>query len=105
MKLHPELTIEEIIKSIMSPEAVESIKAVGREETPEERAKAQEQFIAFRGEMASKILVCCAGCSDEVLLTSSFPCICGQFICSACKESEEDGVCEHEPPDIPGVLD
>lgn len=62
----------------------------------DERARVQ-QMIA-----EGHVRFLCIGCDTDVAATDALACACGGFVCPACRRTEEDGVCNHEPhPGVP----
>lgn len=93
MKLHPDLTIENILAGIRQGQ----VSAVGREMSATEAAEVNAKFQEFAQD-PTKLRTLCAGCGQDEAMLDCFPCACGQFVCAQCREMETEGECNHEPP-------
>jgi hypothetical protein len=103
MKKHPDITPEMVIQEAFGNAKPEDItKVSGGPETPEERVEAFESMKQALEDHMNKILIQCIACDDQAPLMLSGMCVCGGFVCPACIAVEEDGVCEHDAPEIPG---
>jgi hypothetical protein len=96
MKEHV-LAIDEILNEMMSSEG--SISAVGRPTSSREQAVQKEQMRRIIA--AGGVRFHCVGCDDTIESKDAAACVCGGFVCTACRRTEEEGVCNHEPPDLP----
>lgn len=101
MKPHPELTSQAILDQMVQPGTIETIKAVGRTETPEEKAAAQEAFTRILKDIANKVKAVCVACETASPILEMKMCECGGFVCKTCEALEDEGKCEHEVPSFP----
>jgi hypothetical protein len=90
MKLHPHITPEIIVKTMLDPERLPDRQGA----TTEERLKVQAEV--NRIAKAGGIMGQCTGCGEQIPILDGFCCVCGGFVCAACRAREEEGVCDHE---------
>lgn len=106
MKLHPELTPQAIVEK-MRGEMVGEMRKLRPDGDEFERVSTQEEAEAraalqqFAGTLAGVKFVC-VGCESPIEAADAACCECGGFVCPACRASETEGECDHEPPNFPG---
>lgn len=106
MKAHPDLTTAAILQDMMESLSPEDItKVSGGPETPQERVDAFESMKKALKDHFNKVRTICAGCGDDMPMAMAKICVCGGFVCPGCEKVEEEGVCGHERPEIPGLDD
>ena len=98
MKLHPELTPKSIVEMMLGSD-IEPPRSLDRRMSDVERANELEKVREIVA--AGGVQFVCGGCGDPVSVEDAAACICGNFICPACRRVEEDGVCLHDKPDYP----
>ena len=103
MKPHPELTIEDLMTGLREAVSKDVLpEPVGGSVTMEERAKAGVALAAAVADMATKVKTLCVACNDPYPLQDTTPCVCGGFVCQACRAVEVEGECDHTP-DLSGL--
>jgi hypothetical protein len=98
VKLHPELTPQIIVEMMLNPSA-EPPRPLDHRASDVERANELEKMQEIV--VAGGVRFMCTGCGDPVTVEDAMVCVCGGFVCPACRRTEEDDVCLHEPPDYP----
>lgn len=63
-----------------------------------ERAEAHVALRTF-AQTPDAVRAICAGCGINVPILEAAMCQCGGFVCAACQRIEEEGTCDHQPPD------
>lgn len=100
MKRDPDApSIAEMLEEMMGNNA--SMDRLDHSLTPDEQLalKAEYQAIAQNTDQIRTLCIACG--ADSPLLLSAM-CECGGFVCEACQRIEEDGTCDHLPPEFPG---
>lgn len=94
MKLHPDLTIAGIFEEVLKAPPVSRVDNTPM--TPEEHAQIAEMMITVRAHLETKMRTVCVGCSADVPMVKTAPCVCGGFVCEACQSVEEPDTCDHD---------
>lgn len=102
MKPHPDMTVEDIFVDLQAQMGKETLpEGVGYVATHQEQAEAKAALMRALADAATKMRTLCVGCGTDVALIEAALCACGGFVCHACQQIEEAGVCDHdvfEPP-------
>ena len=104
MKPHPDLTIAALLAEMKTAAREERPRRVdGGPESDADRAEAQAALIRIID--AGGVNFFCVGCDEGMTPDEATICVCGGFVCPACRRTETEGECTHEVPQYPGTDD